>query len=341
MVGEHSQVLVETLHRIMLETDSSQLDMEQWSHFTAATNCLSLLAECLGHLVTDRSLAFINQMINSDQWRNKHTAIISLSTLLEMEDRSSLSSVVSSFLSTAETFLQNENSNIRNAASFLLFQVSDKAVDALNTVQSRSSMSGLACICLQSPETRMTEHGCLVISNIIRSLEKETNKEIPYFVNILQHLLSLTDANTLTGSNSSVRQLAFTALSDIIDQCQHQHLDLLRATVPVLLRRLELLLLIETNSQLNTEISFNSSILNSILPRLHRAEILQGSPEVLAVICKMFDHQELHEDSLQILRSLVDQLGQCIRLLYPIQSQSQSQTCHGCNSNYFLFQVVI
>ena len=77
-----------------------------------------------------------------------------------------------------------------------------------------------------------------------------------------------------------------------------------------LLQRLDLL----TSSQPPTagqhgDISFNSSVLNSSILRLDRAEVLALAGETLAVISKMFDHQPLHEDALLLLRALVDQLG--------------------------------
>ena len=308
LLGECSETLVDILHRVMMEADPAQLDMEQWSPFTAAANCLSLLGECLGPRVTHRSLAFTSRLIQSSEWRNKHAAIISLSTVLEMEDRLALTSIVSSFLSVAASLLESDNSHIRTAASYTLLQVSDRAEDTLKSAQSVAAMTGLACVCLQSEESRIAEQGCLVISNITSGLGAHTES----WANISQHLLSLTETGTESlpaRTGSSLRQLAFSALSDLIDQEGSQS-AWLNTVAARLVRRLDLLLSREQSSQQNIDISFNSSCLNSCIFRLDRAEVQALAAEVLPVICKMFDHQPLHEDALLLLRALVDQLGE-------------------------------
>ena len=313
LLGDSSEGLVDLLHGLMMEADIAQLDMEEWTQFSAAVNCLSLLCQCLGPRVSDRSLAFTSRMIQSGEWRSKHAAIIILSTILEMEDRLALASIVSSFLSVAASLLEAENSHIRAAASYALLQVSDRAEDALKSAQSLSAMLGLACLCLQSEETRRAEQGCLIISNILlRALGDQTNPGLSESLgNIGQHLLSLTDVDSLTvRTGSAVRQLAFTALSDLIDQDAQRSQWLKNTALPRILRRLDLLVSTEPSSGQNIDISFNSSILNSIILRLDRAEVLTLAAEVLQVISKMFDHQQLHVDALPLLRALVDQLGE-------------------------------
>ena len=65
----------------------------------------------------------------------------------------------------------------------------------------------------------------------------------------------------------------------------------------------------ETSSWLHVDISFNCSIFNSILLGLERETVLSLAPDILPLISKMFDLQQLHEDAILILRALVDQLG--------------------------------
>ena len=316
LLGDCSETLVDLLHRLMVEADTAHLDMEEWSQFSAAANCLSLLCQCLGPRVSDHSLAFTSRMIQSGEWRNKHAAIINLSTILEMEDRLALASIVSSFLSLADSLLQAENTHIRAAASYTLLQVSDRAEDALKSSQSQAAMLGLASACLQSEETRIAEQGCLVISNILlRALGEQSSHGLSECLGTIgHHLLSLTDIDSPTVRvGSAVRQLAFTALSDLIDQ-EAQHSDWLHTALPRIMRRLDLLVSSEPSSGQNSDISFNSSILNSIILRLERAEVLTLAAEILQVISRMFDHQQLHVDALLLLRALVDQLGELIFL---------------------------
>ena len=209
-----------------------------------------------------------------------------------MEDRLALTSIVSSFLSLAHSLLEADNTQIRTAASYSLLQVSDRAEDTVKSSQSLSAMSGLACLCLQSEEARIAEQGCLVISNILRGLDLEGHSEC--LGNISQHLLSLTEPDSLTArTGSSVRQLAFTALSDLIDQEEQRRPQWLSAAAPLLLQRLDLLVSREPSSAQNIDISFNSSCLNSSIFRLDRAEVQAMAAEILQVICKMFD-QPLH-----------------------------------------------
>ena len=321
VLGDQTVTLVDSLHTIMTEGDN--LDMDQWTQLTAATNCLSLLTESLGPAVGERSQHFVSQMINSDQWRHRHAAIIAISTLLDLEDRPALGSVITSFLSVAETFLQDDNSNIRRAASYVLMQVSDRAVDILNTYGATSSVSCLAGLCLQSPDHRMTEHGCLVISNLFRSQSKSEEK-VPYIEALLHQLLSVTDPDFLTSKNqnSSLRQVAFSALSDIIEYCSHQQSETLKKSVPVLLKRFEHLLSSEASSALHIDISFNCSILNSIILSLEREVVLGLASEMLPVISKMFDHQQLHEDAILILRAMIDHLGTSTNTCRPIEIKS-------------------
>ena len=313
LLGDSSEGLVDLLHGLMMEADIAQLDMEEWSQFSAAANCLSLLCQCLGPRVSDRSLAFTSRMIQSGEWRSKHAAIIILSTILEMEDRLALASIVSSFLSVADSLLLAENCHVRAAASYTLLQVSDRAEDALKSAQSLAAMLGLAGLCLQSEESRMAEQGCLIVSSLLlRGLGHQTNHGLTEcLANVGQHLLSLTDIDCPTvRPGSALRQLAFTALSDLIEQ-EPQRAEWLITALSRIMRRLDLLVVsTEPSSGQNNDISFNSSILNSIIPRLERDEVLALAAEILQVISKMFDHQQLHGDALLLLRALVDQLGE-------------------------------
>ena len=104
---------------------------------------------------------------------------------------------------------------------------------------------------------------------------------------------------------------------------------MLKKSVPVLLKRFEHLLSSEASSALHIDISFNCSILNSIILSLERDVVLGLASEMLPVISKMFDHQQLHEDAILILRALVDQLGndphvsvvmKCINSLYLLKN---------------------
>ena len=313
LLGEGSVSLVNSLHRIMMELDRSELDMEQWTQLTAATGCLSQLCQCLGSPVTEPSLQFISLMIGSHNWRQRHAAIISISTLLDMEDRGSLASVLASFLSMASSFLRDDNPSIRTAASYVLLQVSDRAADVVISRQTSAAVLGLASVCLQAQDPRLTEHGCLVTSNLLQSRPQlNTEEDLRYIEPLLQHLLSVTDVDFLTAnSSSSLRQLAFSALSDIVDHCSHQHSQthILKKYIPGLLERFHRLLSPETSSWLHVDISFNCSIFNSILLGLERETVLSLAPDILPLISKMFDLQQLHEDAILILRALVDQLG--------------------------------
>ena len=213
----------------------------------------------------------------------------------------------------ADSLLLAENCHVRAAASYTLLQVSDRAEDALKSAQALAAMLGLAGLCLQSEESRLAEQGCLIISSLLlRGLGHQTNHGLSEcLANIGQHLLSLTDSDCPTvRPGSAVRQLAFTALSDLIEP---QRAEWLNTALSRIMRRLDLLVVAtEPSSGQNNDISFNSSILNSIILRLERDEVLVLAAEILQVISKMFDHQQHHGDALLLLRALVDQLGELL-----------------------------
>ena len=199
----------------------SDPDMEVWSISSAAVQCLSQLCEFFSTPVDNKIGSFIQVYINSSDINLKFTSIICVSTLLSMQDQQSKVSVVSSFLQISQDLLSDSCFNIKYAASFVLYKISEISLSIiLQDQQMIQTFENLCLSCINSEQPKVVGNGCYSIGNFYREISN-FNGEI--FMKIFNRLLFLSEAQT----SQQIQQAVSSSIIDIVEHFPLEYYKLL------------------------------------------------------------------------------------------------------------------
>eukprot|EP00091_Calanus_sinicus_P004755 TRINITY_DN15086_c0_g1_i1.p1 TRINITY_DN15086_c0_g1~~TRINITY_DN15086_c0_g1_i1.p1 ORF type:complete len:306 (-),score=36.79 TRINITY_DN15086_c0_g1_i1:166-1083(-) len=283
--------LVDSLHVVMASV--TEVDQDDWTPSKAASECLRLLCNCCGNEVIERSLVFITQNIKSEDWRIKYASIMSLASNLEGPDKCLVLPMVRSFFQIAGELLEDDNLQVRHAASWTISYISEVLMETVIDPDILPIFMQWSTSCL-SKDPVMVEHACTSITSLVPLIYESNNLlqegSISYFAIILERLIGLTDINNpMVGSFPCVRQVAFRALMELTTHCPQECYHLLEKTILLMLDRLQKLSVssVENSSGVNVTKSFLCSTLNSMLLKIEPDHIHQVSDNVVQVLLQL------------------------------------------------------
>ena len=209
--------LLNSLLKLIIKHSDTEYDLDTWCVTSAGLQCLCLMSRCFSTPVHHHITNFIQFNISSDNISVMFTAVTSISSLLSMEDQQSLSAVIASFLSLAENLLiSNSPDKIQYAASYVINQISEVAVDVIRADDNFFRTYLQLCLsCLHSKDTKVIENSCYSLGNVFRNQNRVSSNE-EMFIKILSQLLSLSDSASL---NNVLNQSVSSCLIDLIENC--------------------------------------------------------------------------------------------------------------------------
>lgn len=322
--------LLDSLHWVLATV--AENDHDDWTPSKAAAECLRLLSNCSGNDVLERSLMFIRQNINSEDWKMKYASIMSLASNLEGPDKCLVLPMVQSFFHVAGKLLDDVSFQVRKATSWTISYVVEVLPEILKEPDILQIFMNLNMCCL-SKEAAIVEHACTTIATFIPLVFTSDNildpNSIRYFSVVLDRLVWLTDLNNpVAGSVATVRQVAFQALMELTTHCPQECYHLLEKTILIVLDRLQRLSLCsgETSSGVNITKSFLCATLNSLLLKIEPNNINLISDKVINVLLHLLQVIDVQEDALMAVSTMVELLGsnssKYIPALFPFLSEA-------------------
>jgi len=292
--------LVDSLLALIVNARESDPDMEVWSISSAAVQCLSQLCEFFSTPVDNKIGSFIQVYINSSDINLKFTSIICVSTLLSMQDQQSKVSVVSSFLQISQDLLSDSCFNIKYAASFVLYKISEISLSIiLQDQQMIQTFENLCLSCINSEQPKVVENGCYSIGNFYREISN-FNGEI--FMKIFNRLLFLSEAQT----SQQIQQAVSSSIIDIVEHFPLEYYKLLVDAGNYFLNKLSTKLIHENCP---TRSMFYCSIFYSIIQSMKEDDVLSMSANIFEILPILFHTEDLLEDAFLILRAMICPIG--------------------------------
>ena len=304
-----ADVLVDSLLEVIRGSPESDRDLQIWTRSSAALRCLSQLVGRSVKEVQNRIGDRIKENFNSGSWESRFTAIVSIGSLLGMENETDLLTIVSSFLSIAEALFSDPNRYIRLAAASVLDKLSDVSSLALVSDSLQYQFQSLCYGCILSEDQKIVELGCFSIGSFFRNMVSQNDS---YFIKILLRLFVLTDC---PGYLSGVHQTVFSTIVDLIEisppSCHNILVEMASNIV------LKMKISPDDNVASTTYLSLQCHTLNTLLCVIGPAEISNLKDDIFSVLPVLFHAEDLREDGLLLLRSLVAPLGPHLVQLLP------------------------
>jgi importin subunit beta-1 len=106
-------------------------DEDEWNLPMAAATCLSLLANCVGDLIVQPVIPFVEQNIQSPDWRFREAAVMVFGSILEGPKPELLQPLVQQALPILLELIRDPVLSVKDTAAWTLGRISDLLVSAL------------------------------------------------------------------------------------------------------------------------------------------------------------------------------------------------------------------
>jgi len=106
-------------------------DEDEWNLPMAAATCLSLLANCVGDLIVQPVIPFVEQNIQSPDWRFREAAVMVFGSILEGPKPELLQPLVQQALPILLELMRDPVLSVKDTAAWTLGRISDLLVSAL------------------------------------------------------------------------------------------------------------------------------------------------------------------------------------------------------------------
>ena len=234
------QIIFHLLERLIHPQNKSGIESDEWTPQMAASTCLSHMIPCVGAEIVNYSLVinFIDSGLTSSLWNHREASIMVLGSILEIEDKKSLDSLVLVYLPKLAKALSNDDSYlVKDSASWVLGKIFDfyhylipietlpQLLDLLldNIMHSKGELATNCCWALMN---LVMQYGDEVSEDEISSSSDSAPITDSFLKNILSSLISSLKRGDLFSSN--LFSALFQALFNIICCVIGKNLEIIR-----------------------------------------------------------------------------------------------------------------
>lgn len=235
-------LLMETLCK---QDEDLDLDDDQWNISMSGSTCLTLVATTVEDAVVPAVVPFVQQHIQSDNWRYKEAATMAFSSILEGPSAEAIGPYVNQSIPVLLRALNDPNDLVKDTTSWTLGRICQLHVQAIPVEHFPILVKGFAGnFTAESP--RVATQACFGIHNLAMAFADEDQKFTtestgknaltPFVPDLLQALLNVVDRED--ASESNLRVGAFEAISVLIQTSGVESLQVLLLLLPAIIDRL-------------------------------------------------------------------------------------------------------
>lgn len=180
-----------------------------------------------GESILVPTFEFLPRMINSSSWRDRHAALMAISSIAE-GCRDMMEPELESVLSLVVPTLQDPHPRVAYAACHALGQMSTDFIGTMQTKFHATILPNMIPL-LKSPEPRVQVHAAAAMVNFCEEADQDTLK--PYLAQLLQNLLLL-----LHSPKRFVQEQALSTISTVVEAAKSDFEGYYREMMPMLMR---------------------------------------------------------------------------------------------------------
>lgn len=237
---EHlAPLLTETLTK---QDEEVEIDDDQWNLNMSGATCLTLVANCVEDAIVPAIMPFVQQNIQSENWRHREAATMAFSSILEGPGDEAIGQYVNQSIPVLLGALSDPNDLVKDTTAWTLGRICDLHVRSIPEDTFPTLVNGLAGKLL-SETPRVSSQACYGIHNLAAAFQNDsaaatsgTNALSPYMPQLLQTLLQVVDRED--ASESNLRISAFEAISVLIQNAAPDVKGVLLQLLPAIIDRL-------------------------------------------------------------------------------------------------------
>lgn len=219
-------------------------DDENWNMSMAAATCLGLIATTVEDEVVPVIMPFVEQNIQSENWRFREAATMAFSSILDGPTTEVIGPFVSQSISFLLKALNDSNVMVKDTTAWTIGRICELHVRSIPNDIFPTLLSGLTEK-LQGESPQVASQACFALHNVAAAFADDdsgettgTNALSKYMPTLLDHLLKASDRADADENN--LRPAAFEAVSVLIQNAAPDCMSLLIKLLPVILERLEI-----------------------------------------------------------------------------------------------------
>lgn len=232
-------LLMETLTK---QDEEVEIDDDQWNLSMSGATCLTLVANTVEDLIVPAVMPFVQQHIQSENWRYREAATMAFSSILEGPSDEAIGQYVNQSIPVLLTALSDQNDLVKDTTAWTIGRICDLHVRSIPEETFPTLVNGLAGKLL-SETPRVSSQACFGIHNLAAAFQNDnaaatsgTNALSPYMAHLLQTLLQVVDRED--ASESNLRIAAFEAISVLIQNAAPDVKSVLLQLLPAIIDRL-------------------------------------------------------------------------------------------------------
>jgi len=237
---EHlTPLLTETLTK---QDEEVEIDDDQWNLSMSGATCLTLVSNTVEDLIVPAIMPFVQQHIQSENWRYREAATMAFSSILEGPSDEAIGQFVNQSIPVLLTALSDSNDLVKDTTAWTIGRICDLHVRSIPEDTFPTLVNGLAGKLL-SETPRVSSQACFGIHNLAAAFQNDnaaatsgTNALSPYMPHLLQTLLQVVDREDAAESN--LRIGAFEAISVLIQNAAPDVNAVLMQLLPAIIDRL-------------------------------------------------------------------------------------------------------
>lgn len=304
-------------------------DEEDWTPHKAAGVCLMLLASCCGNEVIPHVLPFVEQNIQSQDWKLRDAAVMAFGSVLEGPDVQSLNSPVQQAMPMLLKLMKDDNMGVRDSVAWSMSRICDQVPEAaLNT----ANIENLLNVLIENldSEPRVASNVCWAFSSLSDAAfenaapTSDDDEEPTTFVLsgkfefIVNKIIQTGDRGDAGLHN--LRSSAYEAVMELIKNSPKDVYETVRKTIMAILSKMEAILMVEEqgshlgdHSQHNDFKSLLCAALQACLRKLNQDDTKEIADPCMTQLLKMLNMTKVggvQEDAFMAVGTLVECLGE-------------------------------
>jgi len=307
---------------VCLTKQEDDQDEDAWNAATAAATCLGLIANTVGYEVVRYVMPWIEEHIQSSDWRSIEAALMAFGSILEGPETEHIATIIVSALPVILMHLKNKTVLVRDTTAWTIGRICQFHIKAIEhqlllVIQSLTAA-------LTDEETRVASHACWAIHSIaqplITSPDPPTSVLTQFFQPLLQVLLNVTEREDATESN--LRCSAYELINVLIQAAAKDCYPTIRELIPLFTNRLEQTFSFQIMTQEDKENQIEQqallcSVLQIIIRKLE-GDIKPFADKMMSLFLGVFATKSstVHEDALMAVGALANAIeGEFVRYL--------------------------
>jgi len=293
------QSAMPTLVPLVLETLSQQSDDMDEDNFDLrafGAICLESISMCVHEKIIEAVIPFVQQNIQSDNWRLRDAAIVAFSCILDGPSTAAIGPYVQQSIPVLMAAFTYPSELVRDSATHCVAAICKLHMDAIAPDQVHIIIQGL--LAKLQENTRLAGRACSAIFNISASLKAvdpenapDTNLLSPCMLDLMKGLLASMDRPDAVEGN--LRVAAMSAAAELVTASSRDVHGILKELLPTIVGRIEVALKMECLSNDDREnkeqmLGLLSGLVTALFQRLNKADVLPHADHVMQVLFQVF-----------------------------------------------------